>query len=90
MVAREEVVAKEQEPAWSLGVQLMPCSKRMLRCYSGCLHRRMVEDYYCAREAQLDRAEAAGSGYASETRDFYHSVESKLTFKAWLRGMRSN
>ena len=59
----------------------------MRNCRANCLHRQSVEDYRCARDAQADRAEEAGVGYATETRDFYQQ-EAKLTFKAWLLGMR--
>ena len=67
----------------------MPCSKRMKSCRSGCLHRQLVEDYYAARDAQQDQAEAEGVGYVQETQDFYDQ-HPKLTFKFWLYGQRQS
>lgn len=62
----------------------MPCSRRMLACRNGCLHRLFVEDYQLAVEAQQLRAEAASNGYATELSEYYRDTEPKLTFKQWL------
>lgn len=61
----------------------------MLKCHSGCLHRRLVEDYHLARESQLDRAEAHSRGYVAEMREFFETVEEQILFKAWLIGSDS-
>jgi hypothetical protein len=62
----------------------------MRKCHFGCLHRRLVEDYYAAVEAQRDQVEAWSCGYATETAEYYETVEPKLTFKSWLIGSRTS
>lgn len=63
---------------------MMPCSRRMKSCYAGCLHRRWVEDYLAAREAQMDRAEAWSNGYPTELAEFYRTQEKRITLKDWM------
>lgn len=45
-----------------------------------------MQGYYCAREAQVLRADDWSLGYATETDMFYTEIELRLTFKAWLQG----
>lgn len=53
-------------------------------------HAELVDGYRCEREAQLQRAEAATSGYRSELTDYWRDVERPLTFRDWLTGHRSD
>lgn len=62
----------------------MPCSKRMLKCYAGCLHRRMVEEYRDARDAREELREQ-GEGLQMEPGEFDVMVP-KVLFKDWLQG----
>jgi hypothetical protein len=61
----------------------------MRGCRASCLHRRFVEDYRLAVEAQLGRVEAAAYGYAEEEAAYYRDVEPRLLFKDWLVHGRS-
>jgi hypothetical protein len=47
-----------------------------------------VEGYRLAREAQLERADAATHGYATELAEHWRDTERPLTFRAWLLGYR--
>ena len=61
----------------------------MRRCRASCLHRRLVEEYHLAVEAQLDRVEAAALGYAEEEAAYYRDVEPRILFRDWLVNGRS-
>jgi Trp operon repressor len=50
-----------------------------------CHHCNLMQEYYAAREAQEQRAEMYGAGYATETREFYETQEQRVTFKAFLQ-----
>jgi hypothetical protein len=65
----------------------MPCPPRMAGCKIGCLHRRLVQDYWAAREADSSAAEHASYGYARELAD-YRAAQPALTFRQWLEGHR--
>lgn len=48
-----------------------------------------MSEYHCAREAQEQRAEQYSSGYETELKEFYESVEERITFKSFLIGRKS-
>lgn len=52
-------------------------------------HDNMMSEYHCAREAQEQRAEQYSSGYETELKEFYESVEERITFKSFLIGRKS-
>lgn len=47
-------------------------------------HANLMREYYSARNAQETRCEEFSRAYDTETREFYHFVETRLTFKLWL------
>jgi hypothetical protein len=47
-------------------------------------HKRLMEEYYAAREAQERRAEDYSYGYETETNEFYAFIEERITFKDFL------
>lgn len=51
-------------------------------------HEQLMSDYYAARAAQEERAEAYALGYATEAENFFADIEPKITFKGWLQGHR--
>jgi len=51
-------------------------------------HRALMEAYYDARNRQEMRAEEYSIGYATELKQFYTEVESKITFKFFLSNWR--
>lgn len=53
-------------------------------------HANLVESYRAAAEAQLDRAEAATLGYATELEAYWRDVEPRLTFRHWLLNYRED
>lgn len=61
----------------------MGCKPRMAGCAASCLHRRLVEEYRCAREYDEAKREY-------ETRLFKGELElyqgQMITFKQWLKG----
>ena len=65
----------------------MPCSKAMLKCRADCLHRRDVQEYRAARNADEERMER-------ETRLFpgdiaiWKEANYMITFKDWLIGKK--
>lgn len=64
----------------------MPCSKGMTKCYSGCLHRAMVDDYRIARHAfELDE-EAITIGDPEMISERRERGIRPTSFKAWLIG----
>lgn len=64
----------------------MPCSPRMTKCKTGCLHRALVQEYRVERDAQAVRAEAVAMGYPTETAEYFGAGtrEERWTFKRWL------
>jgi hypothetical protein len=53
-------------------------------------HEILMSEYYCARDAQEQRAEDYSAGYSAELQEFYDYVEPKLTFKEFLIGRKGN
>lgn len=64
----------------------MPCSPRMRKCSSSCLHLQSVEDYRAAR-AQWEEARESELHMQMEDDD-YAAKYPPPTFKAWLQGRR--
>lgn len=65
----------------------MPCSKAMRTCRADCLHRRDVQEYRAARNADEERMER-------ETRLFpgdiviWKEANYMINFKDWLTGKK--
>ncbi|MGW6255474.1 hypothetical protein [Streptomyces sp. NPDC055085] len=53
-----------------------------------CHHCLMMAEYYAMREAQERRAESYSAGYQTETRDYYRTVEKRVTFHDFLKERR--
>lgn len=63
-----------------------PCRRRATgrRHHCSWWHAQLVSSYQEARHAQLARAEAWASGYATELDAYWREVEAPLTFGQWL------
>jgi hypothetical protein len=59
----------------------------MAGCLSTCGHKRLVQSYREARDAQEAQAELEGMGYATETASF-HEEHPPVTFGWWLQQNR--
>jgi hypothetical protein len=68
----------------------VPCSKGMRRCYAGCLHRQMVQEFHLEREAWEQRVDSWSLGYSTEAGDYVEAMERAgrpdppPTFRTWL------
>lgn len=69
-----------------MSCRLRELGPRRHRCSTW--HHDLVEGYRLAREVQLQRAEAATHGYATELVEYWRDVEAPLTFRDWLVGHR--
>jgi hypothetical protein len=65
----------------------MPCSKGMRKCRLDCLHRRDVQDYRVAREADEARMERETSLYPGDV-ELWKQANYMINFKDWLTGKK--
>jgi hypothetical protein len=72
----------------------MPCTKGMVArrgdapgCHRACRHRSFVTEYQAARENDVQQAEAATNGWATEYEEYVRE-HPLITFKAWLVQMK--
>lgn len=64
----------------------MSCKPGMKGCRLDCLHRRLVQEYHCARQAWEEAAEAATAAYAAEM-TAYAAEHPAPTFRGWIEGL---
>jgi hypothetical protein len=65
----------------------VPCSTGMARCHRACRHRAFVGEYRAARENDVQRAEEASNGWATEYQEYVRD-NPLLTFHEWLKRMK--
>lgn len=63
----------------------MSCAKGMTGCRPTCLHRRSVQEYHAARQADLEAAEQATALYPAEWAEYVRR-HPLIDFQTWLRG----
>ena len=61
----------------------MPCPG-LVNCQRKCGHKRIVHDYYAAREADELRRDEFTYGYETENREYHGRL---ITFRTYLEGI---